>query len=88
MPQTVLVVGAGIAGLCCALALGRSGRRVIVAERDGPLPSGGADEAFHDWKRNGVGHLRQSHAFLARLRSAFPGLPVFDVLGGALAEQV
>lgn len=69
MRETVLVVGAGIAGLCCALALGRTGRQVIVAERDGPPPPGGADEAFYDWKRNGVGHLRQSHAFLARLRN-------------------
>jgi 2-polyprenyl-6-methoxyphenol hydroxylase-like FAD-dependent oxidoreductase len=62
-------VGAGIAGLCCALSLGRTDRQVVVLERDGPPPPGGADEAFSDWKRNGVGHLRQSHAFLARLRN-------------------
>ncbi|HWA63118.1 MAG TPA: FAD-dependent oxidoreductase [Caulobacteraceae bacterium] len=67
--ETVVVVGAGIAGLCCALALGRSDRQVILLERDGAPPAGGADEAFHDWKRTGVGHLRQSHAFLARLRN-------------------
>jgi 2-polyprenyl-6-methoxyphenol hydroxylase-like FAD-dependent oxidoreductase len=69
MGETVLVVGAGIAGLCCGLALGRSDRQVVILERDGPPPPGGADEAFHDWKRTGVGHLRQSHAFLARLRN-------------------
>ncbi len=69
MGESVLVVGAGIAGLCCALSLGRSDRQVTVLERDGPLPPGGADEAFYDWKRTGVGHLRQSHAFLARLRN-------------------
>ena len=70
MPETVVVVGAGIAGLCTALALGRSDRQVVVVERDGPPPAGGADEAFHDHgKRTGVGHLRQSHAFLARLRN-------------------
>jgi 2-polyprenyl-6-methoxyphenol hydroxylase-like FAD-dependent oxidoreductase len=69
MPETVLVVGAGIAGLCCALALGHSDRQVLLVERDGPPPDGGADEAFHDWRRTGVGHLRQSHAFLARLRN-------------------
>lgn len=68
-PETILVVGAGIAGLCCALALGRSGQEIVVLERDAPPPAGGADEAFTDWKRNGVGHLRQSHAFLARLRN-------------------
>lgn len=69
MSEKVIVVGAGIAGLCCALALGRSNREVTVVERDGSPPEGGADEAFYDWKRTGVGHLRQSHAFLARLRN-------------------
>lgn len=67
--ETVLVIGAGIAGLCCALALGRSGQEIVVLERDAPPPPGGTDEAFSDWKRSGVGHLRQSHAFLARLRN-------------------
>lgn len=69
MPESVLIVGAGMAGLCCALALGRSDRQVLLVERDGPPPDGGADEVFRDWKRTGVGHLRQSHAFLARLRN-------------------
>lgn len=67
--EQVLVIGAGIAGLCTALALGPTGRRVVVLERDENPPSGDADEAFRDWKRRGVGHLRQSHAFLARLRN-------------------
>ncbi len=67
--ERVLVIGAGIAGLCAALALGPTGRSVILVERDEPPPSGDADEAFKDWNRRGVGHLRQSHAFLARLRS-------------------
>lgn len=67
--ETVLVIGAGIAGLCVALALGPTGRQVTLLERDDTPPSGDADEAFRDWQRRGVGHLRQSHAFLARLRS-------------------
>lgn len=67
MGEKVLVIGAGIAGLCTALALGPVGRSVTLLERDGPPPSGDADEAFRDWNRRGVGHLRQSHAFLARL---------------------
>src|SRR5882757_4405596 len=67
MSERVLVIGAGISGLCAALALGPTGREVIVLERDGDPPSGDADEAFRDWSRRGVGHLRQSHAFLARL---------------------
>jgi 2-polyprenyl-6-methoxyphenol hydroxylase-like FAD-dependent oxidoreductase len=67
MDEPVLVIGAGIAGLCVALALGPTGRSVTILERDGEPPSGDADEAFRDWNRRGVGHLRQSHAFLARL---------------------
>lgn len=68
MTETVLVIGAGIAGLCAALALGPTGRQVTLVERDAEPPQGDADDAFRDWKRTGVGHLRQSHAFLARLR--------------------
>jgi 2-polyprenyl-6-methoxyphenol hydroxylase-like FAD-dependent oxidoreductase len=67
--EQVVVIGAGIAGLCTALALAPTGRSVTLVERDDPPPGGSADEAFKDWNRRGVGHLRQSHAFLARLRS-------------------
>jgi len=67
MSEKVLVIGAGVAGLCTALALGPTGRPVTLLERDGAPPSGDADDAFRDWSRRGVGHLRQSHAFLARL---------------------
>jgi 2-polyprenyl-6-methoxyphenol hydroxylase-like FAD-dependent oxidoreductase len=69
MTETILVIGAGIAGLCTALALGPTGRQVTLIERDGAPPLGDADEAFRDWTRRGVGHLRQSHAFLARLNT-------------------
>jgi len=67
MSESVLVVGAGIAGLCTALAIGPTGRQVTLIERDAAPPEGDADAAFRHWKRTGVGHLRQSHAFLARL---------------------
>ena len=67
MDESVLVIGAGIAGLCAGLALAPTGRSVTILERDPEPPSGDADEAFRDWNRRGVGHLRQSHAFLARL---------------------
>lgn len=69
MTESVIVIGAGIAGLCTALALGPTGRTVTLVERDAPPPEGDADDAFREWKRTGVGHLRQSHAFLARLRN-------------------
>ena len=69
MDQRIIVIGAGMAGLFSALALAGPGRRVDVLERDPPTPTGGAEEAFTDWNRRGVGHLRHSHAFLARLRN-------------------
>lgn len=69
MHERVLVIGAGIAGLCTALALAPTGRDIVILERDPAPPTGGPDEAFQDWSRRGVGHLRHSHAFLARLRT-------------------
>jgi 2-polyprenyl-6-methoxyphenol hydroxylase-like FAD-dependent oxidoreductase len=68
MAEKVLVIGAGMAGLWTALALGPTGREVVLLERDPSPPDGGPDEAFEGWTRRGVGHLRHSHAFLARLR--------------------
>lgn len=68
MAEKAVVIGAGMAGLWGALALAPTGREVTVLERDPPPPAGGPDEAFESWTRRGVGHLRHSHAFLARLR--------------------
>lgn len=67
--EEIVVVGAGIAGLCTALRLGGGARRVTLVERDEAPPEGGPDVAFDQWQRRGVGQLRQSHAFLARLRN-------------------
>lgn len=69
MGERVLVIGAGMAGLWTAMALAGSGREITVLDRDPPPPEGGPDVAFEDWQRRGVGHLRHSHAFLARLRT-------------------
>lgn len=69
MHERVLIIGAGIAGLCTALSLAPTGRDIVILERDPTPPAGDADEAFDDWARRGVGHLRHSHAFLARLRT-------------------
>lgn len=69
MVGRVLVIGAGIAGLWSAMALAGNGREIILIDRDPDPPEGDADTAFHDWTRRGVGHLRHSHAFLARLRT-------------------
>jgi len=69
MSERVVVIGAGMAGLWTAMALAGPEREVTVLDRDPPPPDGGADVAFEDWQRRGVGHLRHSHAFLARLRT-------------------
>ncbi len=68
MTERVLVLGAGIAGLFTALALAPGAREVTLLERDPPPPAGGAEAAFFDWRRRGVGQLRHSHGFLARMR--------------------
>lgn len=73
--ETVVVTGAGIAGLFTALALFPTGRAITLLERDEPPPEGDVDTVFADWKRRGVGHLRHSHAFLARLRAALEAHP-------------
>ncbi|MFN3514635.1 MAG: FAD-binding protein [Phenylobacterium sp.] len=69
MGERVLVIGAGIGGLFTALALAPTGRDIVVLERDPPPPGKDPELAFSDWNRRGVGHLRHSHAFLARLRT-------------------
>ncbi len=69
MSERVLVIGAGMAGLWTAMALAGGGREITLLDRDPPPPEGGADAAFDGWNRRGVGHLRHSHAFLARLRT-------------------
>src|SRR5690348_5710260 len=78
MRENVVVIGAGIAGLFTAMALAPTGRKVLVLERDAAPTSHDTDDAFLNWQRHGVGHLRQSHAFLARLhtiiRNEHPGL--------------
>lgn len=69
MTERVAVIGAGMAGLFAALALAPTGREITLYERDPPPPEGGPEAAFEHWARRGVGHLRHSHGFLARLES-------------------
>jgi hypothetical protein len=68
--QSVLIIGAGIAGLFSALTLSGKGHQITLLERDPPPPEGDAESVFETWSRRGVGQMRQSHAFLARLRSS------------------
>ena len=61
----IVVIGAGVCGLTAALALSREGHEVYVIERDAPPPPAEAVGAS-DWKRPGIPHFLQPHAFLAR----------------------
>ncbi len=76
--ENILIIGAGFAGLNAALALNAPGRTLTLIERDPPPPDASADTVFDTWERRGVGHLRHSHAFLARLylllRDKYPDL--------------
>ncbi len=73
MTEHVAVVGAGIVGMCTALALTRSelnGRfRVTLLERDIPPPVGDADQAFFEWQRRGAAQFKHPHAFLGLMCS-------------------
>lgn len=78
MTENVLIVGAGICGLCTGLALAKEGHEVTIVERDAPPPDGDADEAFFNWRRPGAAQFRHPHAFLAvmnnLLQDSFPDL--------------
>ena len=76
--QTIAIVGAGICGLCCGLALAKHGHQVTLYERDAPLPDGNPDDIFFNWVRRGAAQFKHPHAFLAvmsnLLEELFPDL--------------
>ncbi|MEI9929019.1 MAG: hypothetical protein WDM89_00255 [Rhizomicrobium sp.] len=76
--QSILVAGAGIAGLGVALAFGNSDYRITLIDRDPATPKGSPEEAFQSWERRGATQLRHSHVFLGRLttllRTRYPEL--------------
>ena len=71
--ENIAIIGAGICGLCTALALGSKGHKVTIYERDIPPPQGGAEEAFFNWKRRGAAQFRHPHAFLAVMCNLLEG---------------
>lgn len=84
--RTVVVVGAGAAGLSAGLLLARAGHTVTVVERDAtPVPADA--EAAGDWGRSGTPQTAHSHAFVARLRALLAEYAP-DVLDGLLAAGV
>jgi 2-polyprenyl-6-methoxyphenol hydroxylase-like FAD-dependent oxidoreductase len=86
--MSVVVLGAGVAGLASALALCRAGHAVTLFERD-RLTAGRALDAV-DWDRRGIPHFLQAHAFTSRgrleLRTTFPD--VYHALLDAGAQEV
>jgi 2-polyprenyl-6-methoxyphenol hydroxylase-like FAD-dependent oxidoreductase len=88
--ESVVVLGAGIAGLCVALALAPTGRRITLLERDAPPPADDAEAVFDGWRRRGASQLRHSHAFLAKMRQVIaaehPAL--LQALGAAGARDL
>jgi 2-polyprenyl-6-methoxyphenol hydroxylase-like FAD-dependent oxidoreductase len=74
----LLVLGGGVAGLATALAAGRGGHEVVLAERDSDAPAGDANGVFEGWQRTGVAQFRQPHNFLGLgrrlLRDRAPGV--------------
>lgn len=85
-----VVVGAGVGGLGCALALARAGCRVTLVERDTVSMPGSPEAAFAAWRRRGAPQTRHSHAFLARLRNLLRDRSpeVLSALLGAGATEV
>src|SRR3954451_12824168 len=84
----IVVAGGGMAGLSTALALGRSGHRVTVMERDDVNPAADFGDAFQH-ERRGIPHFHQPHAFLPRGRqeliSLFPDV-YSDLLNAGAAD--
>src|SRR5262249_26637337 len=64
----VIVIGAGVAGLCGSLLLAGDGHRVRLLERDPAAPPRGPDESWSEWERRGVNQFRLLHYFLPRFR--------------------
>jgi 2-polyprenyl-6-methoxyphenol hydroxylase-like FAD-dependent oxidoreductase len=64
--RSIVVMGAGVAGLSAALTLSRDGHRVTVLERDG-FDVGSSEDAVL-WRRQGIPHFLQPHALIPRAR--------------------
>ncbi|HVC69507.1 MAG TPA: NAD(P)-binding protein [Acidimicrobiales bacterium] len=64
---SIVVTGAGMAGLTTAMLLADDGHQVVVLERDPAVPPPPA-EAWGTWKRRGVVQFRLAHILQPRFR--------------------
>lgn len=64
----IVVVGAGLMGLCSAMLLAGDDHEVVVLERD-PAPAPDPSVAWETWERRGVNQFRLAHFFMARFRN-------------------
>lgn len=89
MVERVTIVGAGMAGMFCALALQQHDFQIRLLERDPPPPDQ-PEDWFGIGERRGVGQTRHTHAFRARfcqlLRSRYPD--IYSALLQAGAAEV
>jgi 2-polyprenyl-6-methoxyphenol hydroxylase-like FAD-dependent oxidoreductase len=88
---TIVILGAGLAGLSTAMLLNRDGHDVTVLERDPAAPPPGS--AWDDWTRPGVNQFRLPHFMLPRwwteLRAELPdAADAVHAAGGALFNSV
>jgi flavin-dependent dehydrogenase len=72
----ILILGAGLSGLCTAMLVAREGYQVTVLERDPAVPPPHADAAWEGWQRRGVNQFRLPHFMMPRwwslLRAELP----------------
>lgn len=74
-PPPILIVGGGLAGLCAAAEIARSGRRVLLAERAGRLGGRAASRCVDGFHINQGPHALYAQGALRRALDAF-GVPV------------
>lgn len=77
----VVVIGAGIGGLCCAALLARYGLHVAVCESH-TIPGGAA----HAWQRNGF-HFESGPSLYSGMASTGPGANPLALVLQAIDEQ-
>jgi len=86
----ILILGAGLGGLCTAMLVAREGHQVTVLERDlaAPPPPEQADAAWDGWPRRGVNQFLLPHFMMPRwwdrLRTELPAVRYPLEAAGAL----